>query len=93
MRIIYNGKITINEADQKQNSLSNTILNFNNKARPRPKVEKKKKNWYLWKCKCSSWSDVQNYFEYILKKRGGRIDITSIRKYVNKIEYRILFKN
>ena len=43
MRIIYNGKITINEADQKQNSLSNTILNFNNKARPRPKVEKKKK--------------------------------------------------
>ena len=38
---IHNGKITINEADSEQADLVNYILNFNNKARPRNKNDKK----------------------------------------------------
>ena len=38
---IYNSKITINEADQKQADLVNYVLNFNNKARPRSMNDKK----------------------------------------------------
>ena len=37
-------------------------------------------------------SDIQDYFGYILKKHRENIDNTSIRIYVNKIEYRIPFK-
>ena len=40
---IYSGKITINEADQEQADLLEYILNFNNKARPKNKDDKKKK--------------------------------------------------
>ena len=39
-----------------------------------------------------SVSDIQEYFEYILKKHGEEIDNPSIRRYVNKIESRITFK-
>ena len=39
-----------------------------------------------------SISDIQDYFEYILKKHGENVDNPSIRIYVNKIEYRIMFK-
>ena len=39
-----------------------------------------------------SVSDIQDYFEYILKKHSESVDNRSIRKYVNKIEYRITFK-
>ena len=39
-----------------------------------------------------SISDIQDYFEYILKKHGENIDNPSIRIYVNKIENRITFK-
>ena len=39
---IYNGKITINEDDKKQSSLLSSILEFNNKTRPRSKVDKEK---------------------------------------------------
>ena len=39
-----------------------------------------------------SVSDIQDYFEYILKKHGENIDNPSIRIYVNKIENRIMFK-
>ena len=39
-----------------------------------------------------SVSDIQGYFEYILKKQNGKIDIPSIRIYVNKTENRITFK-
>ena len=38
---IYSGKITINEADQEQADLLEYILNFNNKARPKNKNDKK----------------------------------------------------
>ena len=38
---IYGGKITINEADQEQADLLEHILNFNNKARPKSKDDKK----------------------------------------------------
>ena len=44
---IYNGKIIINEANIKQSNLLNSILEFNNKARPRSKADKEKKR-YLW---------------------------------------------
>ena len=39
-----------------------------------------------------SVSDIQDYFEYILKKHGEDIDKPSIRIYVNKIENRVTFK-
>ena len=37
-------------------------------------------------------SDIQDYFEYILKKYGENIDNPSIRIYINKIENRITLK-
>ena len=37
-------------------------------------------------------SDIQNCFEYILKKHGEKADTPSIKKYINKIENRITFK-
>ena len=39
-----------------------------------------------------SISDIQDYFEYILKKPSENVDNPSIRIYVNKIENRITFK-
>ena len=38
---IYNGKITINEADQEQGDLVNHTLNFNNKTRLKNNSDKK----------------------------------------------------
>ena len=40
-----------------------------------------------------SVSDIQDYFEYILKKHSESVDNPSIRMYVNRIENRITFKN
>ena len=37
--------------------------------------------------------DIQDYFEYILKKHSESVDNPSIRIYVNKIENRITFKS
>ena len=42
---IFNGKITISEADEKRIDLSENILDFNKKARLRTKVDKKKKSY------------------------------------------------
>ena len=39
-----------------------------------------------------SVSDIQDYFEYILKKHGENTNKSSIQIYVNKIENRITFK-
>ena len=39
-----------------------------------------------------SVSDIQDYFEYILKKNSERVDNPSIRMYINRIENRITFK-
>ena len=39
-----------------------------------------------------SISDIQDYFEYILKKHGEYIDKPSVQIYVNKTENRITFK-
>ena len=39
-----------------------------------------------------SVSDIQNYFEYILKKHSESVDNPSIRMYINRIENRITFK-
>ena len=39
-----------------------------------------------------SISDIQDYFEYILKKHSESVYNPSIRIYVNKIENRITFK-
>ena len=39
-----------------------------------------------------SVSDIQDYFEYILKKHGENIDKPSVQIYVNKIKNRITFK-
>ena len=40
-----------------------------------------------------SISDIQYYFEYILKKHNEHVDNPPIRIYVNKIENRITFEN
>ena len=37
-------------------------------------------------------SNIQDYFEYVLKSHGVNIDIPSIRIYVNKIKNKITFK-
>ena len=39
-----------------------------------------------------SVSNIQDYFEYILKKHGEDIDKPSVQIYVNKIENRVTFK-
>ena len=39
-----------------------------------------------------SVSDIQNYFEYILKKHNENVDNPSIRIYISEIENRITFK-
>ena len=39
-----------------------------------------------------SVSDMQDYFEYILKKYGESVDKPSMQIYVNKIENRVTFK-
>ena len=39
-----------------------------------------------------SVSDIQNYFQYILKKHGQNTNKPSIQIYVNKIQNRITFK-
>ena len=39
-----------------------------------------------------SVSDIQDYFEYILKKHGEDIDKSSGQIYVNKFENRVTFK-
>ena len=39
-----------------------------------------------------SISDIQDYFEYILKKHSENVDNSSIKIYVNKIENRVTFK-
>ena len=39
-----------------------------------------------------SISDIQDYFEYILKKHGEDIDKPSIQIYVNKTKNRVTFK-
>ena len=40
-----------------------------------------------------SMSDIQDYFEYILKRHSESVDNPSIRMYINRIENRITFKN
>ena len=39
-----------------------------------------------------SVSDIQDYFEYILKKHGENIDNPSVKIYVKKVENRITFR-
>ena len=39
---VYSVKIKINEANEEQDDLTEYILNFNNKARPKNKDDKKK---------------------------------------------------
>ena len=39
-----------------------------------------------------SVANIQDYFEYILKKQGENIDNPSVKIYVNKIENRITFR-
>ena len=41
---IFTGKITLSEANKKQSNLLDVISNFNNKVRPRSKVDKEKKS-------------------------------------------------
>ena len=58
--------------------------------------------YYTWKNVKSSYnnnkdgsysiSDIQDYFEYILKKHSESIDNPSIRMYIDRIENRITFK-
>ena len=45
-----------------------------------------------WSEESYSVSDIQDYFEYILKKHSESVDNPSIRMYINRIENRITFK-
>ena len=47
--------------------------------------------WWIW---ITRWiiSNIQDYFEYMLKKPGENIDNPSVKTYVNKMENRITFK-
>ena len=38
-----------------------------------------------------SMSDIQDYFEYILKRHSENVDNPSIKVYVNKVENRVTF--
>ena len=40
-----------------------------------------------------SISDIENYFQYTLKKNGEKTVNPSIKKYINKVENRITFKS
>ena len=49
--------------------------------------------WWIWLPDGSdSISDIQDCFEYILKKHREDIDKPSVKIYLNKIENRALFK-
>ena len=51
--------------------------------------------YYIWKNIKSSYnsiSDIQDYFDHILKKHREDNDKPSIQIYVNKIENRVTFK-
>ena len=81
LRIITRGKITINTI---------TIRSYNN--------NKFKISAPTWNDEFElpdgsySVSDIQDYFEFILKKHGEDIDEPPVQIYVNKIENRITFK-
>ena len=47
---IYSSKITMDEADEEQSDLIEYILNFNNKARPKNRHDKKKHTHTQKKC-------------------------------------------
>ena len=47
---------------------------------------------FEWPDGSYSVSDIQDYFEYILKNHGENIDNPSVKIYVKKIENRITFK-
>ena len=49
-RDIYNGEITINEANEDQTSLLAEIINFKNKTKPRDKIKKQKRRISLKTC-------------------------------------------
>ena len=49
-RDIYNGEITLKEADECQSSLLNKIKSFSDKAKPRGEKKNKKKNMLLKTC-------------------------------------------
>ena len=62
---IYNDKITINEANQEQADLVEYILNFNNKARPKSKHNKKIKEIFLIVQK--KFMNVENLLSMLLR--------------------------
>ena len=47
---------------------------------------------FLFSHRSYSVSNIQDYFEYILKKHGENIDKPSVMIYINKIENRITLK-
>ena len=49
-RDIYNGEITLKEADEDQSSLLNEIKNFSDKTKPRSGKKNEKKKMFLKTC-------------------------------------------
>ena len=47
---IYNGDITLKEADEDQSSLLNEIRNFRDETKPQDKEKKRKKKMFLQTC-------------------------------------------
>ena len=62
---IYSGKVPINEANKEQADLLEYILNFNNKARPKNKDDKKVKEMFLIQQK--TFMRVENQLSMLLR--------------------------
>ena len=79
--------------DKKVIALSNLSIYYTwNNIKSSYNNNKFKKSAPTWNEESYSVSDIQDYFEYILKKHGKNTDKPSIQIYVNKIENRITFK-
>ena len=79
--------------DKKVIALSNLSIYYTwNNIKSSCNNKKFKKSAPTWNEESCSVSDIQDYFEYILKEHGENTDKPSIQIYVNKIENRITFK-
>ena len=85
-------KLNLKEGE-KNVALSNLIIYYTWKnIKAHTKIIKLKYQLQHGMMNLNSISDIQDYFEYILKKHRENIDNPSVKIYANKIENRITFK-
>ena len=66
-RDIYNGEITLKEADEDQASLLNEIMNFRDKTKPQDEEKKQKKKMFLKTCITFLRAEKKSLMLFILK--------------------------